>query len=135
MKVFKITVITLLILFSTVSNLLAGQLVKKPLDEIFDNAAIFPIDYHDKLFVNGEKVDLLEKYKVIKINGNVMFPVKLMNYLVGQLDGINWSQWQSEKPDDIILNNYDTGTTIKFKGNSKVMYINKQPKTLSCRKR
>ena len=111
----------------------AEETGKKPLDEVFDSAVVVPFDYHDKVFIKGQKTDLYTTYKIFQKNGRVLVPVRLMGYLVGEMDRGNgyWeSYWNPQKPDDVIISNNQAHKIIKFKVNSNVMYINNEPKTL-----
>lgn len=133
MKLFKIVVLTLAVFMAGTSTLWAEETAKKPLDEVFDNVVVVPFDYHDKVFLNGQKTDVFGDYKLFQRNGRVLVPIRLMGYLATEIDRNNgyWEVvWNPQIPDDVVLTNYKSHKTVKLKVNSKTMYINNQAITL-----
>jgi hypothetical protein len=111
----------------------AEEMNKKPLDEVFDHMVIFPYDYQDKAFVNGQKTDVYGDYEMVQRDERVLVPIRLMSYLADQVNRNygEWSTiWQAEKPDDVLLYNMQLHKTIKFTVNSKTMLINNKPHTM-----
>jgi hypothetical protein len=106
---------------------------KRPLSEAFNTQVIVPYDYHGKAFVLGKLNSTEPDYEMVRINGRVMVPIRLMSLLASQADGYtnNWqTNWQSEKPNEVVLFNYsNAGTTkqIKFTVGSKTMLVNNKP--------
>ncbi len=132
MKLFKIAVLTLIVLLAGASTLWAKETVKRPLDEVFDHTVIVPFDYQGKVFLHGQKTDIFGDYKLFQRNGRVLVPIRLMGTLA-EADRNNgyWTvDWNPQKPDDVVLANYQLRKTVKFKVNSNVMYINDEPQTL-----
>lgn len=133
MKLFKIAVLTLTLLITSTSNLWAEEISKKPLSEVFDNVVVVPFDYQGKVFLNGQKTDVYGDYEIFERNGRVLVPIRLMGYLATEVDRYNeyWQvTWEPQKPDDVVLTNYKSNKTVRFKVDSKIMYIDDQPKSL-----
>jgi len=103
---------------------------KLPLNEAFDRLVIMPFDFQGKVFVSGEKIDILEPYDVVQKDGRVLVPIRLMGYLVSEADRESgyWEvRWFQERPNDVLLVNYPSQRTIKFTVNSRTMLVNGEP--------
>ncbi|MGI6064962.1 MAG: DUF5050 domain-containing protein [Bacillota bacterium] len=129
----KILTLALTLLLAGTSIVWAEESGKKSLDQVFEKTVIVPFDYHEKVFLHGKKTDVYGDYKLYQKNGRVLVPIRLMGYLADQVDpdGGYWQvTWDSQKPNDVILSNYQLQKTVKLKVNNKTMYINNEPKTL-----
>jgi len=103
---------------------------KLPLDEAFDRLVIVPFDFHGKVFVSGEKTDILEPYDMVQKDGRVLVPIRLMGYLASEVDrgGGYWEvRWDQQRPNDVVLVNHGSGKTIRFTVNSRTMVVNGEP--------
>lgn len=131
-KLIAILALSLTILALGAFNAQAEESSKQPLDEVFNNSVVVPFDYHEKVFLNGEKIDVSGDYKLYLRDGRVLVPVRLMGHLVEGIDeNNNWVvAWDSQKPNDVVLTNYKLHKTVKLTVNSKTMYVNNQPITL-----
>lgn len=131
-KLIVIVTLTITILALGNYNTQAEESSKKPLDEVFNNSVVVPFDYHGKVFLNGEKTDISGDYKLYLRDDRVLVPVRLMGNLVEGIDeNNNWVvAWDPQKPNDVVLTNYNLHKTIKLTVNSKIMYVNNQPITL-----
>lgn len=131
-KLIVIVALSLTILALGAFNAQAEESSKKPLDEVFNNSVVVPFDYHDKIFVNGEKTDISGDYKLYLRDDRVLVPVRLMGDLVKEIDeNSNWGvTWDPQKPNDVVLTNNKLHKTVKLTVNSKTMYVNDQPITL-----
>jgi hypothetical protein len=130
MKFLRILILTLVVLTAGNLTLNAGEAVKKPLDQAFQETVIIPFDYQNKVFLNGEKTDVFGDYELYERNGRVLVPIRMMSYLAGELgqnEGYWQVNWDAQAPDDVILVNYQQQKTIKLKVNSKTMYVNHDP--------
>lgn len=133
MKLFNTLILTLAIFLAVTSPLFAEETEKKPLDQVFDQTVIVPFDYHDKVFLNGQKADIFGDYKLFKKNGRVLVPIRMMGYLAAEVDRNNgyWEVgWDPLKPNDVNLTNYKLKKTVKLQVSSTTMYINTEPKIL-----
>ncbi|WP_199615089.1 DUF5050 domain-containing protein [Paenibacillus alkalitolerans] len=109
----------------------AADVGKKPLNEVFDRMVIVPYDFQGKAFVNGQKSDVYEGYRMYDRNGRVLVPIRLMGYLAAQVGTNYWDvSWNQQKPDEVLLTSQALHKTIKFTVNSKTMLVNKQPVAL-----
>ncbi|WP_334072001.1 DUF5050 domain-containing protein [Paenibacillus sp. A14] len=108
-----------------------GENSSKPLEDIFYQSVILPYDYQGKVFIQGDKTDLYEDYKVEQRNGRVLVPIRLMGYLAGQSgkrgEGTWDVIWNQKTPDVVLINNSAKAKSIKFTVNSKTMLVNKKP--------
>ncbi|KAF1085026.1 hypothetical protein SPSYN_01162 [Sporotomaculum syntrophicum] len=132
-RLYKTILLTLIVFIAGTSNIWAEETAGKPLAEVFDSTVIIPFDYYDKVFLNGQKTDVYEDYKLFQKNGRVLVPIRMMSYLAAGVDRENgyWQVvWDPQKPDDVVLTNFKSGKQVKLKVNSKTMYINNQPHTL-----
>jgi hypothetical protein len=135
MKLFRTLVLLLTILIAGNATAWAedtGEIVKKPLDQVFEQTIIVPFDYHDKAFVNGVKADIYGDYKLFQLKGRVLVPIRMMSYLADEMENNGYWQvdWNAKNPDDVILVNYQLKKTVKLKVNNKTMYINNEPISL-----
>ncbi|MGI6679554.1 MAG: DUF5050 domain-containing protein [Dehalobacterium sp.] len=135
MKLFKALVLLLTILIAGNATAWAedtGEIVKKPLDQVFEQTIIVPFDYHDKVFLNGVKTDIYGDYKLFQLKGRVLVPIRMMGNLADEMENNGYWQvdWNAKNPDDVILVNYQLKKTVKLKVNNKTMYINNEPISL-----
>jgi hypothetical protein len=133
MKRIGILVLTMAILLAGIPDLWAGEVVKKPLEQVFEQAVILPYDYQGKVFLNGAKTDVYGDYALYQRNNRVLVPVRLMAYLAENLEeGRSYWQvnWDQQKPDEVTLVHYPSQKTIELKVNSNVMLINGEARSL-----
>ncbi|MGI6684082.1 MAG: stalk domain-containing protein [Bacillota bacterium] len=131
MKLLKTLILTLVFLAIGTSAIYAEEVVKKPLDQVFDQTIIVPFNYNDKVFLKGQKVDVYGDYKIYERNDRVLVPIRMMSYLVDELDSGYWQvNWDAKAPKDVVLNNHQLNKTVKLQVNSKTMYINNEPVNL-----
>lgn len=106
--------------------------MKKPLDQVFEQTIITPFDYHDKVFLNGVKVDIYGDYKLFQVEGRVLIPIRMMSYLAGQMTNSGYwhVDWNVENPDDVLIVNHQLNKTVKLKVDSNTMYLNNEPISL-----
>ncbi|MCI3920812.1 DUF5050 domain-containing protein [Paenibacillus sp. TRM 82003] len=106
---------------------------KRPLTEAFDDIVVVPYDYQGKSFVRGQKVESSEAYEMVRRNGRVLVPIRLMGTLasqVGSSDG-QWDiWWDAQRPNDVRLVNQALRKTITFTVNSTTMQVNGESVTL-----
>lgn len=78
------------------------------------SVSIIPVNYQDKVFTNGEYVDLsYEKYKVYSEANTVYVPLRLMTKVVSSNEEYWEAKWDSKKPDEVILQcTYMTSTGL-----------------------
>ncbi len=108
-------------------------IVKKPLDEVFDQMVIVPYDYQGKAYIHGHKTDVYGDYEMVQRDGRVLVPIRLMGYLATQVDGYDsmWEAiWEPQHPDDVLLRNHKSNKIIKFTVGSTTMLINNEPHSL-----
>lgn len=133
MKRIGILVLTMAILLAGIPGLCAGEIVKKPLEQVFEQAVILPYDYQGKVFLNGAKTDVYGDYALYQRNNRVLVPVRLMAYLAENIEkgSSHWQvNWDQQQPDDVTLIQYPSQKTIKLKVNSNVMLINDEARSL-----
>jgi hypothetical protein len=133
LKIFKALMFVLALLAAGQCAALAVEIPKKPLDRVFYQTVIVPFDYHDKVFLNGEKTDVFGDYKLYERNGRVLVPIRMMSYLAGALDqdkGYWQVNWDEKNPHDVILTNYHQQKTIKLQVNNTTMFVNNEPVAL-----
>lgn len=128
---FKTLALTLVFSVALSVPIWAGESGQKPLNEVFDSIAVVPVDYHDKVFLNGQKTDVLGDYQIHQRNGRVLVPVRLMGYLMAGTDNSYCEViWDPQKPEDVTLINQGLKQRVKLTVNSNTMYINDEPQAL-----
>lgn len=131
-NLITIMILCICLVCESLSAYAAGEVTKKPLNEVFNQMVIIPYDYQGKAFINGQKTDVYGDYEIVQRNERVLVPIRLMGFLAEQSDpNSRWTTvWQAQNPNDVLMTNSLTNKTIKFTVNSKTMLVNNKPQAL-----